>query len=191
MSAKLESYKRLGNEKDLKDDIDFIEKIELQEFSDNLHDSNIKELVSLDSDITDNEGDKGHLIVSHDDGVYNDYEAVLSTVGFGLFHLLFIAGFGLANAADAIEVLSISYTLPFLRLPAELGITHWQTGLLSSTIFLGLLIGGYVWGGLGDITGRRLTLIMSLFVNSIFAFVSAFSPNFYVLLILRFFSGIG
>lgn len=189
MSVKLESYKRLGNEKKIDDDNNFVEKIELQDYSNN---SNIKELVPLDSDISDNEGDKSHLIAgSHDDGVYNDYEVVLSTVGFGLFHLLFIAGFGLANGADAIEVLSISYTLPFLRLPTELGIVHWQTGLLSSTIFLGMLIGGYVWGGLADITGRRLTLIMSLFVNSIFAFASAFSPNFYVLLILRFFSGIG
>ena len=188
MSVKLEFYKRLGNDKELEDDNNFIEKIELQDYS---NDSNIKGVVPPGSDISDNEGDKSLLIGSHDDGVYNDYEVVLSTVGFGLFHLLFIAGFGLANGADAIEVLSISYTLPFLRLPTELGIIHWQTGLLSSTIFLGLLIGGYMLGGLADITGRRLTLMMSLFVNSIFAFASAFSPNFYVLLILRFFSGIG
>lgn len=142
---------------------------------------------------TQDKADEIFLIeeTTKEDGVYEDYEEVLQVVGFGLSQLLLLFGIGLVLASDSIEVLGIGYIIQYLRLPSEFGIASWQAGLLSANIFLGMLIGGYIWGGLADITGRRMTLIVSLFVNSVFAFVSAFSPNFYFLLVLRFISGVG
>ncbi len=124
-------------------------------------------------------------------GVYNNYEEVLKAVGFGLGHVLLLLGTGVALSSDAVEVLSISFALPIIRKPSELDIENWQNGLLSSVIFIGMLIGGYAWGGIADISGRRLTLISSLTVNGLFGALSAFSPDFYVLLLLRFLSGVG
>ena len=124
-------------------------------------------------------------------GVYNNYEEVLKVVGFGLGHILLLLGTGVALSSDAVEVLSISFALPIIRKPSELDIENWQNGLLSSVIFIGMLIGGYAWGGIADISGRRLTLITSLTVNGLFGALSAFSPDFYVLLLLRFLSGVG
>ena len=157
------------------------------------------ELTAISDTIHKRSVDEGHSDVSADEDtvelihneVYDDYEDVLKVIGFGLSHVLLLLGTGIALSSDAVEVLSISFALPIIRQSSELNIAHWQNGLLSSVIFIGMLIGGYSWGGIADITGRRLTLITSLSVNGVFGALSAFSPNFYVLLLLRFFSGIG
>ncbi len=157
--------------------------IELTAISDTIH----KRPVDSDDGGTTDE-DTVELISNE---VYDDYEEVLKVIGFGLAHILLLLGTGVALSSDAVEVLSISFALPIIQKSSELNITNWQNGLLSSVIFFGMLIGGYSWGGIADITGRRLTLITSLSINGLFGALSAFSPNFYVLLTFRFLSGIG
>ena len=125
------------------------------------------------------------------DGIYTDYEEVLHIVGFGKAQIFILLGAGLVLASDSVEVLGIGYVLQYLHLESEFGISLRQVALLSANTFIGMLIGSYLWGGLADISGRRTVLLMSLFVNSFFAFLSAFSPNYYFLLIARFLSGIG
>ena len=124
-------------------------------------------------------------------GTYTDYEEILREVGFGLAQILVLLGVGLVVASDAVEVLGISFIVQYIRLPSEFDLKSWEVGLLSSNTFVGMIVGGYIWGGLADINGRRTVLILSLFFNSFFAFVSSLSPNFYSLLIFRFLSGVG
>ena len=137
------------------------------------------------------EAESSLLNETHTSGYYNDYEKVLEFIGFGLFHIILFLSVVLAVSADTIEIMSISYVLPYLRLPNEFHMTDWQSGFMSSILPLGMLIGGYTLGALADIVGRRKVLVVSLLVNSFFAIASAFSPNFYVLLLLRFLSGMG
>lgn len=141
-----------------------------------------KELMSQENGTAYTEDENGH---------YNDYEQVLRIIGFGWFHVFLLAGLGVALGSDAVEILSISFILPFLRQENELGLVDWQSGLLSAIIFLGMLFGSYIWGGFSDITGRRKTLIISLTVNGVFGAFSSLSPNFYFLLLFRFISGLG
>ena len=152
------------------------------EVDDNVSDSTKKQLISNEAD-------------QREDGTFVDYEAVLKVIGFGLFHLLLLFGNGIALSSDAVEILSVSFVLPVLRdkdnVNNDFFINSWQDGLLSSIVFLGMLIGGYLWGGLADLSGRRRALLMSLTLNGVFGFVSGLSPNFYVLLLFRFVSGIG
>ena len=54
-----------------------------------------------------------------------------------------------------------------------------------------MMIGGYVWGSLSDIYGRKYILISALFFNSLFAILSGLSQTFGPLMVFRFFSGIG
>lgn len=64
--------------------------------------------------------------------------------------------------------------------------------LSSSFLYCsGMLIGSYIWGSLADVFGRKSTLLTAMLINGICGLVSAFSPNFYVFLLLRFTSGIG
>lgn len=137
------------------------------------------------------EGKRRHSDVGDEDGTFVDYEAVLNEVGFGLFHVLVLLANGIAFSSDGVEVLSVSFVIPVLKLPTEFSLTGWQNGLLSSSVFLGMLIGGYSWGGVADVIGRRRSLLMSLTLNGISGLASGFAPNVYVLLLFRFVSGIG
>lgn len=161
------------------------------ELSEGFYESKNESTVLSDSDIERRDEELLISSTESEDGVYDDYEKVLNVVGFGPSQCLLLFAVSFVVGSDAIEVLGVGYILQFIQLPTEFGITNWQSGLLSSVVFIGMLIGGYVWGGLADITGRRTTLIMSLFVNSLFAFISSLSPNFYTLLVFRFISGVG
>lgn len=61
----------------------------------------------------------------------------------------------------------------------------------TSSVFVGMMLGGYVWGYLADKRGRRRVLVVSLTVNGIFGVLSSLAPWFWLLLLLRFISGIG
>ena len=54
-----------------------------------------------------------------------------------------------------------------------------------------MMIGGYIWGTLADIYGRRYVLLWSLTVNGIGGLSSSLSQSFPVFILLRFISGIG
>ena len=126
-----------------------------------------------------------------ENGLTQDYEVALKYTGFGFFHILLLVVNGIALSSDAIEVLSIAYILPIIREKDEFDTADWQTALLSSIIFLGMLFGSYFWGSLSDLSGRRSTLLISLTVNGVFGLCSAFAPNYSVFLVFRFLSGFG
>ena len=92
----------------------------------------------------------------------------------GLYHYLLLVVCGMANASDAIEILSISYALPGIL--DTFHPSHTQNGFLTASVFLGLLLGGLVWGRLADQLGRRNCLLSALFINFTFALLSPFSP---------------
>jgi VNT family MFS transporter (synaptic vesicle glycoprotein 2) len=71
-------------------------------------------------------------------------------VGTGRFHHLALAICGLANAADAVEIMGMSLVLPAAE--KDLALDAHARGALGSCIFLGMLLGG-TWGLLGDRIG--------------------------------------
>lgn len=77
----------------------------------------------------------------------------------------------------------------------ELGIP--ETELLSKGVFLiniqmvGMLIGGFVWGIIGDKIGRLSVLFGSIILYSTATFANAYAPNFEIYLLLRFLAGLG
>eukprot|EP00731_Ephydatia_muelleri_P012149 Em0006g1043a len=146
-----------------------------------------------ETDATADAEDREKLIAVEIDenGVATDYEVALKHIGLGLFHVLIMVVNGLALSSDAIEVLSISFVLTSAKSPSELNMADWQSALLSSIIFAGMLIGSYLWGTMSDISGRRMTLMTSLTVNGVFGLVSAFAPNYWLFIFFRFASGVG
>ncbi len=116
-------------------------------------------------------------------------EEAIERVGFGRFQrrLLWICGAGWA--ADAMEVLLISFALPAIR--KEWGLTTAQAGLLGTAIFLGMLGGAWFWGTVSDRLGRKLGFVLTILIDSGFGLASAFSPNFHTLLVLRALTGFG
>jgi len=118
-----------------------------------------------------------------------DYETAITSAGFGRFHywLLFVCGW--ANASDAVEILCISFVLPAAT--CDLDLTSEDKGWLSAILFIGMLIGGYCWGSVGDTLGRRKTLIIAMAVNTIFGIGSSLSQGKATFFAMRFFSGLG
>ncbi|KAG8012306.1 Synaptic vesicle glycoprotein 2B [Nibea albiflora] len=117
------------------------------------------------------------------------YEEAVDETGFGLFHWLLLVVCGWANASDAVEILCVSFLLPTAR--CDLLLSSSDMGLLTASIFLGMMVGGYLWGYLADQRGRRRILVVSLTVNGVFGGLASVAPWFWLFLLLRFISGIG
>lgn len=134
-------------------------------------------------------------------------------LGIGKFHVFLVILCGWANASDAVEVLCVSLVLPSVQ--CDLNLTSEQLGVLTAVIFFGMvkflyilmifsrliktslffcsgmMLGGYFWGSIGDVSGRRMVLICSLFVNGLFGLLSSFAETYWTFILCRFFSGVG
>ncbi|CAB1421842.1 unnamed protein product [Pleuronectes platessa] len=117
------------------------------------------------------------------------FEEAMEEAGFGLFHWLLLVVCGWANASDAVEILCVSFLLPTAR--CDLQLTSSDMGLLTASIFLGMMVGGYMWGYLADQRGRCRILVVSLTVNGVFGGLACVAPWFWLLLLLRIISGVG
>ncbi|KAK3533716.1 hypothetical protein QTP70_023968 [Hemibagrus guttatus] len=61
----------------------------------------------------------------------------------------------------------------------------------SLIVYVGMMLGAVVWGGLADKLGRRQCLLNALAINCIFSFVSSFAQGYGFFLFCRLCSGIG
>ena len=117
---------------------------------------------------------------------YND---AIEKIGMGKFQYKLMVICGLGWAADAMEVLLIAFAIPAIG--EEWGLTNSQKGLLGTAIFVGMLLGAWVWGRFSDLFGRKIGFISTVGIDSVFGFLSAFSPSFPWLVVLRMLTGFG
>lgn len=108
---------------------------------------------------------------------------VMEHFGFGWFQMKMFICVGLLILADGMEMLAIG----FISRPLEKqwSISKVDMGYVGATVFLGMMIGSTLGGGIADKTGRRGLLLASSALLAIFGMASAFSPNVYVLGTLR------
>jgi len=125
----------------------------------------------------------------HCDEDDQDFETALQQTGYGKFHYWLAMVCGWANASDAVEILCVSFLLPSAE--CDLQLTPVKKGYLSASLFVGMMIGGYIWGSLGDSLGRKTVLINSMVVNGVAGLVSSLGQNFWFFLVMRFISGVG
>jgi putative MFS transporter len=117
------------------------------------------------------------------------YEEALGAVGYGRFQRKLLLICGLGWAADAMEVLLVSFAMPSL---AKLwALSPAQTGLLATAIFVGMIMGAVVWGRLADRVGRRICFVLTIAFYSVFGALSALSPGYWWFLGLRLLTGVG
>ncbi len=76
-------------------------------------------------------------------------------------------------------------------LVSDLGIEDYMFGVFFAAMSFGLMLGGPIWGVLGDHGNKRLYMALGLIVYSIGQFMFGYSGNQYVMVLFRFISGFG
>lgn len=117
------------------------------------------------------------------------HEDAIAQAGEGLFQWLVFLVCGLALAADSIEIMVIAYVLPSAE--RELCMDDTRKGWLGGVSFIGMMIGGLLWGNLADKMGRRRTLLSALLTNALFSVITTFMPTYGLFTVTRLCSGIG
>lgn len=73
----------------------------------------------------------------------------------------------------------------------SLGIADYMFGVFFATMSFGLMIGGPIWGTLGDRGKKKLYIVIGLLLYSIGQFFFGYSNNQYLMIFFRFLSGFG
>ena len=107
--------------------------------------------------------------------------------GFGKFNLKVMAVCSLIFMNVAFSITSIGFVLPSAA--CDFKMTTVDKGRLSAAPMLGMLAGSYIWGCYAAIKGRRLSLLVALFLHGISELLASVVPFYWFFLFLKFMSG--
>nr|XP_046182744.1 synaptic vesicle glycoprotein 2A-like [Oncorhynchus gorbuscha]XP_046182745.1 synaptic vesicle glycoprotein 2A-like [Oncorhynchus gorbuscha] len=117
------------------------------------------------------------------------YETILQECGHGKFQWTLYFVLGLALMADGVEIFVVGFVLPSAE--KDMCLSEESKGMLGLIVYLGMMVGAFVWGGLADRIGRRQSLLICLSINSVFSFFSSFVQGYSTFLLCRLLSGVG
>lgn len=117
-----------------------------------------------------------------------DFEQAIELTGYGKFHYILLAICGLVSTSEEMDVISMSFILPSAQ--CDLDLNTQTKGWLNSIIFIGMMVGAYVWGSIADALGRRKVLIVISFMNAVCIVASSFCQSYLVFMIFRFLNGV-
>jgi len=118
-----------------------------------------------------------------------DYETAIEATGYWTFHYLLLVVCGTAAGTSGMEVMFISFILPAAE--CDLQLASSDKGVLSAVAMLGIMTGCYIFGGLSDSIGRRVTLICCLSITALFGMFSSLALNVNSFILIRFIAGCG
>ncbi|KAL0374655.1 UNVERIFIED_CONTAM: Organic cation/carnitine transporter 7 [Sesamum radiatum] len=116
-------------------------------------------------------------------------DEALSTVGFGTFQGLALVFAGISWFAEAMEMNLLSFIGPAVK--SEWSLSPTEESLLSTAVFAGMLVGALFWGFVSDAYGRRIGMQGIVVVIAGGGLLSAFSPDYKSLVLLRCILGFG
>ncbi|KAK7934113.1 hypothetical protein WMY93_005009 [Mugilogobius chulae] len=116
-------------------------------------------------------------------------EDAVEAIGFGTFQLKLSILTGLSWMADAMEMMILSILAP--QLHCEWRLPSLQVALLTSAVFIGMMISSSLWGNISDKYGRKTGLTMSVLWTLFYGLMSAFAPVYAWILFLRALVGFG
>lgn len=116
-------------------------------------------------------------------------EQAIDQIGFGKFQIKLSILTGFAWMADAMEMMILAILSPALHCDWQL--TGFQEAAITTVVFCGMMSSSGLWGSICDKYGRKTELILCSLVTFYFGILSAFSPTYIWLLILRGLVGFG
>ncbi|XP_063781806.1 synaptic vesicle glycoprotein 2B [Pseudophryne corroboree] len=117
------------------------------------------------------------------------YENIIQECGHGRFQWTLFFVLGLALMADGVEVFVVGFVLPSAE--KDMCLSRSNKGMLGLIVYLGMMCGAFVWGGLADRLGRKKCLLISLTINATFSSLSSFVQGYGFFLFCRLISGFG
>lgn len=111
----------------------------------------------------------------------------VNAIGFGRFQIILSFVTGLCWMSDSMEMMILSILSPALH--CEWEIHQLQQALLTTVVFVGMMLSSPFWGKVSDKYGRRAALLLSGGFLFFYGLLSAFSPNYHWILFLRFMVG--
>uniref|UniRef100_A0A3B1IXL5 Synaptic vesicle 2-related protein n=1 Tax=Astyanax mexicanus TaxID=7994 RepID=A0A3B1IXL5_ASTMX len=116
-------------------------------------------------------------------------EDAVEAIGFGTFQWKLSILTGLSWMADAMEMMILSILAP--QLHCEWRLPSWEVALLTSVVFIGMMISSSLWGNISDKYGRKTGLKMSVLWTLFYGILSSFAPIYGWILFLRALVGFG
>ena len=108
---------------------------------------------------------------------------------FNRFHASVLIISSLVFLFDGYASTVIFFLIPhFMK---EWALTPLQASSAPSATFGGMMVGAILFGMLGDLIGRKKSLLLTIFLFSLGTGFTYWSPNFSTFCILRFFAGLG
>lgn len=127
-------------------------------------------------------------VSTNEDPLVSIDEAV-ERIGYGHFQRRILISTGLCFAADAMQVVSLSFLTPVLKREWNLGTE--EAASVTSVLFAGAMTGTLCLGPLADHIGRRPVFCMAALTISLSGFGVSMAPDFIELLFAMFFVGFG
>ncbi|XP_040014005.1 synaptic vesicle 2-related protein-like [Xiphias gladius] len=113
----------------------------------------------------------------------------LEAIGFGKFQWKISLLTGLSWIGDSMEMMILSILGP--QLHCEWRLSSYKVALITSVVFVGMVISSPVWGYVSDKYGRKVGLTLCMCWTLYYGLSSAFAPVYGWLLVLRGLVGFG
>ncbi len=118
-----------------------------------------------------------------------NFRAILDKQKMTIFQWTVVVMTTLMNFLDGFDVLSMAFTASNIQ--ADLNLSKVELGSLFSAALMGMTCGSIFLAFLADKYGRRPVLLSFLSLSSITMILTTFASHFYMLLVLRFITGLG
>jgi len=117
-----------------------------------------------------------------------DVTAIIDERSLSPFTIRLILLSWLITFFDGFDMMMISYTAPYMR--TELALDKVMLGNVFSAGLFGMLVGGLSFSYIGDIVGRRKTIVIAAFCFGVLTMLTAWAKTYEMLLMLRFLDGV-
>ncbi|GAB6023587.1 hypothetical protein CHUAL_008357 [Chamberlinius hualienensis] len=114
-------------------------------------------------------------------------DEAINSFGFGRLQIKLSLMTGICWMADAMEMMILSILSPALF--CSWGISSTQQATITTVVFLGMMTSSALWAKFSDRYGRKTALLVAAILLFYYGFLSAFSPTYGWLLVLR--GGVG
>mmetsp|Transcript_30041 Transcript_30041/g.39526 ORF Transcript_30041/g.39526 Transcript_30041/m.39526 type:complete len:457 (-) Transcript_30041:367-1737(-) len=118
-----------------------------------------------------------------------EFDKVLSELGFGAWQWLLILVLCVGSVADATEINLLSFLAPCVE--DEWDLSSFATSCITGVVFVGEIVGAFIFGPLADHKGRRFAYSISLGLMICGGVATYFSVNYVQLILCQAVVGIG